>query len=92
MREPDMVAVEADGGDDVCVVFAACQDPRVRKSRAIARQPAAQRDAIADHGTEAGDEGAAVDVQAVRQDEYPRQPVGRELLAKRGTGRKRQVG
>src|SRR5689334_8731415 len=81
----NVVAVEADGGDDAALHGGAEADPGPLEAGAVAGEAAGDDDGVGEDGVEAGDELAAVDAEALGEDEDaaqvgPLQGAG-ELLA-----------
>ena len=77
------VAVEADGGDPAALRRAIGADQGFLEHGAVAGEPAGQRDFGADHAGDARHQFAAVDVEAVGQNENAGEIVGRERFADR---------
>ena len=87
VADRDVVAVEADRGDEAALDDGAAADPGALEARAVAGEAARDDDRGREHGVEAGDELAAVDPEALGEDQHaaeirPLQGAG-ELLAGR---------
>src|SRR4029077_4081705 len=78
MADPDGSAIEADAGNDPGARRAIGPDQRLLGVGAVAGQSPGQRNVRADGFTDTGYQLAAVDVQAVGQDEHAREVVGVE--------------
>ena len=78
MADPDGSPIEADAGNDAGARRAIGPDQRLLEVGAVAGQSPGQWDVRADGFTDPGYQLAAVDVQAVGQDEHAREVVGME--------------